>query len=42
MLTAEQKWGNSMENRIPTLYTKELELQNGSTVAMSEQDKKGN
>jgi antitoxin MazE len=40
MQTVVQKWGNSLGIRIPALYTKDLELKNGSTVDISEQDGK--
>ncbi|KGE73907.1 AbrB/MazE/SpoVT family DNA-binding domain-containing protein [Spirochaeta lutea] len=40
MQTVIQKWGNSLGIRIPALYTKDLELKNGSTVEISEVDGK--
>jgi len=40
MQTVIQKWGNSLGIRIPALYTKDLELKNGSTVDISEVDGK--
>jgi antitoxin MazE len=38
MQTVVQKWGNSLGIRIPALYTKDLELKNGSTVEISEEE----
>ena len=40
MQTVVQKWGNSLGIRIPALYTKDLELKNGSTVDISEEEGK--
>ena len=40
MQTVVQKWGNSLGIRIPALYTKDLELKNGSTVEISEEEGK--
>ena len=40
MQTVVQKWGNSLGIRIPALYTKDLELKNGSSVEISEEDGK--
>ena len=40
MQTVVQKWGNSLGIRIPALYSKDLELKNGSTVEISEEDGK--
>jgi len=40
MQTVVQKWGNSLGNRIPALYTKDLELKNGSSVEISEEEGK--
>lgn len=37
MQTVVQKWGNSLGIRIPALYTKDLELKNGSAVDISEE-----
>ncbi|MFW6253074.1 MAG: AbrB/MazE/SpoVT family DNA-binding domain-containing protein [bacterium] len=33
-----QKWGNSLGIRIPSLYVKEFNLKNGSSVEISEED----
>jgi len=40
MQTVVQKWGNSLGIRIPALYTRDLELKNGSTVEISEEQGK--
>ncbi|AEJ20763.1 AbrB/MazE/SpoVT family DNA-binding domain-containing protein [Gracilinema caldarium] len=40
MQTVVQKWGNSLGIRIPALYSKDLELKNGSTVEISEEEGK--
>jgi len=40
MQTVVQKWGNSLGIRIPALYTKDLELKNGSSVEISEEEGK--
>jgi antitoxin MazE len=40
MQTVIQKWGNSLGIRIPSLYTKDLELKNGSIVEISVVDGK--
>ena len=37
MQTVVQKWGNSLGIRIPAVYSKDLELKNGSTVEISEE-----
>lgn len=36
MRTVVQKWGNSLGIRIPKPYVKELDLHNGSTVEITE------
>ena len=38
MQTVVQKWGNSLGIRIPSLYVKEFNLKNGSTVEITEED----
>ena len=38
METVVQKWGNSLGIRIPSLYVKEFNLKNGSTVEITEED----
>ena len=40
MQTVVQKWGDSLGIRIPALYTKDLELKNGSSVEISEEEGK--
>lgn len=35
-----QKWGNSLGVRIPSIYVKELGLQNGNSVDVTEEDGK--
>ena len=40
MQTVVQKWGNSLGIRIPALYSKDLELKNGSIVEISEEEGK--
>lgn len=36
MQTVVQKWGNSLGIRIPAIYARELELKNGSSVDIIE------
>jgi antitoxin MazE len=36
MQTVVQKWGNSLGIRIPSIYAKELNLKNGSSVEILE------
>jgi len=38
MQTVVQKWGNSLGIRIPSLYVKEFNLRNGSSVEIMEED----
>lgn len=40
MQTVVQKWGNSLGIRIPSVYAKEFELENGSYVDIDEEDGK--
>lgn len=40
MHTVVQKWGNSLGIRIPSLYVKELNLKNGHSVEITEEDGK--
>jgi len=40
MQTVVQKWGNSLGIRIPSLYVKEFNLKNGSSVEITEEDGK--
>lgn len=40
MQTVIQKWGNSLGIRIPSLYVKELNLKNGLSVEITEEDGK--
>jgi antitoxin MazE len=40
MQTVVQKWGNSLGIRIPSLYVKEFDLRNGSSVEILEEDGK--
>ena len=37
MQTVVQKWGNSLGIRIPSLYVKEFDLRNGSSVEIIEE-----
>jgi antitoxin MazE len=38
MKTIVQKWGNSLGIRIPSLYAKEFDLKNGSSVEISKDE----
>ena len=38
METVVQKWGNSLGIRIPSVYAKEFNLKNGSTVEIREEN----
>ena len=38
MQTVVQKWGNSLGIRIPSLYVKEFDLRNGSSVEIVEEE----
>lgn len=38
MKTVVQRWGNSLGIRIPSPYVKELNLKNGNSVEIIEQD----
>ena len=40
MQTVVQKWGNSLGIRIPSLYVKEFDLRNGSSVEIVEEEGK--
>ena len=40
MQTVVQKWGNSLGIRIPSLYVKEFDLRNGSSVEILEEEGK--
>jgi antitoxin MazE len=40
MKTVIQKWGNSLGVRIPSIYVKEFNLKNGSSVEIAEDDGK--
>jgi len=40
MQTVVQRWGNSLGIRIPSLYVKEFDLRNGSSVEILEEDGK--
>ena len=40
MQTVVQKWGNSLGIRIPSLYVKEFDLKNGSSVEIVEEEGK--
>ena len=40
MQTVVQKWGNSLGIRIPSLYVKEFDLKNGSSVEILEEEGK--
>jgi antitoxin MazE len=40
MQTVVQKWGNSLGIRIPSLYVKEFDLRNGSSVEIIEEEGK--
>jgi hypothetical protein len=40
MKTVVQKWGNSLGIRIPSLYVKEFDLKNGSSVEIIEESGK--
>ena len=40
METVVQKWGNSLGVRIPSMFVKEFDLHNGSSVDITEEDGK--
>jgi len=40
MQTIIRKWGNSLGIRIPSLFVKELNLQNGSSVEINQENGK--
>ena len=40
MQTVVQKWGNSLGIRIPSVYVKEFDLRNGSSVEILEEEGK--
>lgn len=40
MQTVVQKWGNSLGIRIPSLYVREFNLKNGSSVEIIEEEGK--